>query len=62
MSHIGHPLLGDWLYGDENKSLFPRTALHSSYIKLTHPVTDRIMEFSLPLATDMAEFLADRIE
>lgn len=58
MSHIGHPLLGDWLYGAEDKSLFLRTALHSSYIKLAHPVTNRIMEFSLPLAADMAEFLA----
>lgn len=56
MSYIGHPLLGDWLYGTENKELFPRHALHSSYLKLIHPVSGAVMEFSAPLAKDMEEF------
>lgn len=57
MSHIGHPLLGDWLYGREDKALFPRTALHSSYISLMHPVSGENLEFSLPIDEDMQEFL-----
>lgn len=56
MAHIGHPLLGDWLYGTEDKALFPRHALHSSYLQLFHPVTGEEMEFIPQLAKDMKEF------
>ncbi|MGN0181908.1 MAG: RluA family pseudouridine synthase [Candidatus Ornithomonoglobus sp.] len=56
MSYIGHPLLGDWLYGTEDKALFPRQALHSSYLRLLHPVTGVEMEFIPPLAEDMEDF------
>ncbi len=55
MSHIGHPLLGDWLYGTEDG--FLRTALHSSYISLIHPVSGEKLEFSIPMAEDMQNFL-----
>lgn len=57
MASIGHPLLGDWLYGKEDKTLFPRTALHSSYIRFPHPVTGKPMEFTAPPAPDMMDFL-----
>lgn len=57
MSYIGHSLLGDWLYGNENKKLFARQALHSSYLRLIHPVTQEEMEFTPPLAEDMRRFL-----
>ena len=59
MSHIGHPLLGDWLYGTEDKALFPRQALHSSYLRLIHPVTGEELEFMPPLAADMEKFKND---
>lgn len=57
LSYIGYPLLGDWLYGEENKELFARTALHSSYLSLIHPVTNSRMEFEIPLPEDMRLFL-----
>lgn len=57
MSHIGCPLLGDWLYGTEDKELFPRQALHSSYLKLTHPVTGERFEFIPEIAADMQNFI-----
>lgn len=56
MAYIGHPLLGDWLYGEEN-DIFPRQALHSSYLRLIHPVTGEEMEFVPPLPEDMESFL-----
>lgn len=56
MAHIGHPLLGDWLYGTEDKDLFSRTALHSSYIRLIHPVTGENLEFNADMAEDMSNF------
>lgn len=57
LSHIGYPLLGDWLYGEENKELFPRTALHSSYIRFIQPVTGKLIEFSADLPDDMKKFV-----
>ncbi|MDO5397110.1 MAG: RluA family pseudouridine synthase [bacterium] len=56
MAHIGAPLLGDWLYGSEDKGLFSRQALHSYRIKLTHPVTGAVLEFEEPLPYDMMNF------
>lgn len=56
MAHIGHPLLGDWLYGDEDKDFFPRQALHSRYLALTHPVTGAFLEFEDDIAEDMRKF------
>lgn len=56
MAHIGHPLLGDWLYGEENKDLFPRQALHSCFISLIQPVTGEKLEFSAEPPQDMRNF------
>lgn len=56
MAHIGAPLLGDWLYGDENKNLFPRQALHSHFLRLTHPITGTVLEFKDHLPDDMSKF------
>lgn len=57
MAYIGHPLLGDWLYGTEDHELFKRQALHSSFLSLSHPVTCEKMEFAGPLSSDMLDFL-----
>lgn len=58
MSHIGYPLLGDWLYGEENHNIFDRQALHSSYISLIHPVKNIKIEHTIELAEDMKRFLS----
>jgi len=57
MAHLGTPLLGDWLYGEENKELFHRTALHSYYLSLTHPLTGERLEFTSELPSDMGRFM-----
>lgn len=57
MAHIGHPLLGDWLYGTEDKALFPRPALHSRFIRFIHPVTGKALEFEIQIARDMLDFI-----
>lgn len=57
MSYIGYPLLGDWLYGTEDKKLFERQALHSSYLEFIHPVTGEKMEFERKMAVDMKKFI-----
>ncbi|MCC8074177.1 MAG: RluA family pseudouridine synthase [Clostridiales bacterium] len=40
MSHIGHPLLGDTLYGKAS-DMIARQALHCKTIYFTHPVTNQ---------------------
>lgn len=56
MSHIGHPLLGDDLYGG-NKELIERPALHSEKISFEHPITGEKMEFCTSVPDDMLEVI-----
>lgn len=53
MSHIGHPVLGDHLYGGENPWLIERQALHARYLSFYHPVNGELMEVEAPLPDDM---------
>lgn len=58
-SHINHPLVGDWLYGngDKEKELISRQALHCQRISFPHPATNENMEFTLDLPEDMKSLL-----
>ncbi len=56
MAHMGHPLLGDFLYGEESP-LLTRPALHSAELAFVHPMTGKKMTFSQPLPQDMARLL-----
>ncbi len=54
-SHIGHPLVGDTLYGDENGSaLISRQALHAYSLTFSLPSNNEIITVTAPLPTDMA--------
>lgn len=55
MAAMGHPLLGDWLYGEENEAM-GRPALHSAQLWLTHPITGESLRIAAPLPEDMARF------
>ena len=55
-SHIGHPLLGDTLYGKPS-NLISRQALHSYKISFIHPVTKKEQCFTCPLPNDMKNLL-----
>lgn len=58
MSHIGHPLIGDHLYGGYNPALLQRQALHAYKLKFRHPVTGESLEIEAPLPADMKHLLA----
>ena len=47
-SYIGHPLLGDTLYG-HSSNLINRQALHSYRISFIHPVTKHVLSFETPV-------------
>lgn len=56
MSFIGHPLLGDTLYGG-NKNIMSRQALHCRELKFKHPFLHEEFRFTASPPTDMKEVL-----
>ncbi len=54
LAWLGHPLVGDFLYGQEDHSLIHRPVLHSAELELTHPVTGERLAWRAPLPQDMA--------
>ena len=65
MASIGHPLLGDPVYGRAGKTHgkilkelgFNRQALHAAELGFTHPVTKHRLSFSSPMPADMQELM-----
>ena len=53
MSHIGHAVAGDFLYGTEFSGGIKRHALHSCNIRFTHPVDKKELYFEVGLPDDM---------
>jgi 23S rRNA pseudouridine1911/1915/1917 synthase len=60
MQSIGHPLVGDPVYGSKAKTSFgfKRQALHAAKLGLIHPVSGNTMEWEAPLPEDMEGLLA----
>lgn len=62
MAHIGHPLVGDPVYGprrsaDPRLDTFSRQALHAFRLGLVHPVSGEDMSWTVPIAQDFADLL-----
>lgn len=65
LASIGHPLVGDPVYGRSNSALRPvlhkldfrRQALHAAVLGFIHPVTGHRLSFSSALPADMAELI-----
>lgn len=56
MSHIGHPLFGDDLYGG-SLNLISRQALHCCKVQFTHPFTRELINLEAPLPADFVELI-----
>lgn len=56
MAHLGHPLLGDDLYGGR-RDLITRHALHAYRLQFTHPFTHEEITVENPLPADMQKLL-----
>lgn len=52
MKHLGHPLLGDFLYNPDMTHI-KRQALHSYSLTFKHPITKEPMRFFAPVPSDM---------
>lgn len=72
MHHMGHPLLGDPLYGNpkrvdatvdsELKPLirdFPRQALHAEKLEFIHPINNKRISVNVELPDDLCQLLDD---
>lgn len=72
LAHIGHPLIGDPLYGQGFKSklrklpeplqsklaALDRQALHAKHLAFAHPTSGTLLKFNSPLPADLAEIMA----
>lgn len=56
MSYIGHPLVGDDLYGGSVVKL-ARQALHCVFVEFTHPISGEVQRFTSELPEDMQRIL-----
>lgn len=57
MAHIGHPLLGDEMYGGEATEWVKRACLHCTSITVIHPVKNEEMTFIAPFPEDIKKEL-----
>jgi 23S rRNA pseudouridine1911/1915/1917 synthase len=71
LSHIGHPIVGDRVYGgrrqlraglseEQRQTIgnFPRQALHAYALGFVHPITDEDIEVTVPIPEDMQRLIA----
>jgi len=55
LSHLGHPILGDTLYGRRApiNDFYPaRQMLHAARIEIAHPLTGKLLRLEAPLPSD----------
>lgn len=64
LSSIGHPILGDSLYGrksylelKKDKVKIPRQMLHAHKIEFKHPITEEVISVEAPIPKDMTEII-----
>jgi 23S rRNA pseudouridine1911/1915/1917 synthase len=71
LAELGHPVVGDKVYGRHPKpdlkndttvallNAFPRQALHAERLEITHPTTDRRVEFRAALYSDIHDVVKE---
>ena len=55
---VGHPVVGDPVYGRAQPPMPPRMFLHAARLAFTHPTTGAALDFASPLPADLTGFLA----
>src|SRR5437763_1009084 len=57
LAAIGHPLAGDWLYGQRNEV---RPMLHARQLSMMHPLTNEPLRVSAPIPADFHFTVSER--
>ena len=60
LSHLGHPIIGDSLYGSLDEELIGRQALHAYYVEFPDPKSDELIKLYIPLPEDIKK-IAERL-
>jgi 23S rRNA pseudouridine1911/1915/1917 synthase len=62
LAEIGHPVIGDPVYGGEQRArfavAFPRQALHAQALGFIHPMSGQELRIEAPLPSDMKDLIA----
>lgn len=59
MEYIGHPVIGDLIYGKGNRTLYDKgQLLHAYKLTFIHPITKEEMSFTAPLPDHFLEVLS----
>lgn len=60
LNHIGHPIIGDDLYGNNvnKREGINRQLLHAYFISFAHPQTKENVDVKIEMADDMKDFLS----
>lgn len=56
MKHIGHPIIGDFLYNPDYR-LIKRQALHSSELQVIHPTTHKLIRLVSKMPQDIMQII-----
>jgi 23S rRNA pseudouridine1911/1915/1917 synthase len=56
LAALGHPIIGDVLYGAEDKTA-PRLGLHAATLAFAHPTTGKRLSFTSPMPENLLAFL-----
>ena len=59
MSHLGYPVVGDYLYGGNNPWLIDRQALHAYKLEFKHPVTRKPVTVTCDLPDDIKKVIEE---
>ncbi|MES9684075.1 RNA pseudouridine synthase [Bacillus sp. AFS001701] len=59
LSFLGHPLIGDLLYGGKQK-LLNRQGLHASNVQFTNPFTKENLSIDIPYPSDIKQILNEK--
>jgi 23S rRNA pseudouridine1911/1915/1917 synthase len=57
LAAIGHPLIGDWLYGTRNAA---RPMLHAAELGMVHPLTNQPLRVFAPPPADFVDVATER--
>jgi 23S rRNA pseudouridine1911/1915/1917 synthase len=58
MQHLGHPIVGDKVYGRHSRQ-FQRHMLHAWRLGFAHPVMEKWLEFEAEIPEDFVALGAD---
>lgn len=57
LSHMGHPVVGDHLYGGSNVHLIERQALHAQKLSFFKSITKEKLQLEAPIPDDIAQLI-----